>query len=111
MPHYAGGVFDVMWPWEESRTSAGAESCEYCTRVLRPGATSCEGCGAPRLVRRATVSSRVSRSMDSSRLEGVRVDDETGRAISDREWADHEYVDVTTFGSATPRYLRTRRRA
>lgn len=58
---------------------------------------------------RAAVSPRTrwSDSADTPPL-GPRLDDDTGRPISDADWARHEWIDVTTFGDLSPRFTRGR---
>lgn len=91
------------WPWDESSVSAGDPVCAYCGRMYYPlHANQCDGCGAPRRITKPSTRDKGAALTD-------RIDDETGRPISAREWAAGGYVEVTTFGSAERRYLLTRR--
>lgn len=103
MPFYGRSYRDAAWPQLDELTY-----CSYCSRRHRLGATACEGCGAPVTKQPVTQRTRWSDSDDVLPLLGPRLDADTGRPIGPEEWDRHEWVDVTTLGDASPRYIRTR---
>lgn len=104
MPFY-GSYHDAAWPKLDELTY-----CSYCTRRHRLGATECESCGAPVTKPAVTHRTRWSDRDEMLPMRGVRLDADSGRPISPEDWDQHEWMDVTTLGDASPRYIRTRAR-
>jgi hypothetical protein len=61
-----------------------AEDCPYCTRVYAPSATQCEGCGAPRTVRKPRLVKEITYTrIDTTHL---RSDKPEATMVRDERW-------------------------